>query len=82
LAYSAQAVNYLSALLSDFRAAGSLFVLGGLELPMASERSASAGSLLAHLAILPEDFRSGTAFEQVSPPRRVFRQALSANRQE
>jgi hypothetical protein len=81
-AYSAQAVNYLSALPSDLRPVCSLFVLGGLELPMASERSDSAESLLAHSGILPEDFRSAILFERVSPLWPVFGQGLSANHQE
>ena len=65
--YSAQAVDYLLALASDFRPAGSLVILVGPESPMALERSDSAGSLAAHLAILPEHFRLATFSVQVSP---------------
>ena len=79
--YSVQAVDYLLALASDFRPAGSLVILVGPESLMALERSDSAGSLAAHLAILPEHFRLATSSVQVSPAASVFRPVLSANRQ-
>jgi len=79
--YSAQAVDYLLALASDFRPSGSLVILVGPESPMALERSDSAGSLAAHLAILPEHFRLATVSVLVSPVSSVFRPVLSANRQ-
>ena len=58
--YSAQEADYLLALASDFRPAGSLVILVDLESPMALERSNSAGSLSPHLAIPPEHFRLAT----------------------
>ena len=79
--YSVQAVDHLLALASDFRPAGSLVILVGPESLMALERSDSAGSLAAHLAILPEHFRLATFSVQVSPAASVFRPALAANRQ-
>jgi hypothetical protein len=79
--YSVQAVDYLLALASDFRPAGSLVILVGPQSLMALERSGSAGSLAAHLAILPEHFRLATSSVQVSSASSVFRPVLSANRQ-
>ena len=79
--YSVQAVDYLLALASDFRPAGSLVILVGQQSLMALERSGSAGSLAAHLAILPEHFRLATSSVQVSSASSVFRPVLSANRQ-
>jgi hypothetical protein len=77
--YSAQAVNCLLALASDFRPAGSLVILAGLELPMA-ERSDSVGYPSGHLAILREHFRLATVSVQESPVSSVFRPVLSENR--
>jgi len=48
---------------------------------MALERSHSAGSLSAHLAILPEHFRSATVSVLVSPASLVFHLTASENRQ-
>jgi len=79
--YSAQAVDYLLALASDFRPAGSPVILVGPESPMALERSDSAGPLSAHLALPPEHFRLATVSVQVSPLASVLRPVLSANRQ-
>jgi hypothetical protein len=79
--YSAQAANYLLALASDFRLAGSLVILVGPESPIALERSDSAASLSAHLAILREHFRLATVSVQESPVSPVFRLVLSENRQ-
>jgi hypothetical protein len=78
--YSVQAVDHLLALAPDFRPAGSLVILVGPESPMALERSDSAGSLAAHLAILPEHFRLATFSVQVSPAASVFR-PVAASRQ-
>jgi hypothetical protein len=64
---SAQAVDYLLALASDLRPAGSLVILVGPESPMALERSDLAGPLSAHLAIPPEHFRLATVSVLVSP---------------
>ena len=58
--YSGQAVDYLLALASDFRRAGSFLILVGPESPRALERLDRAGSLSAHLAILLEHFRWAT----------------------
>jgi hypothetical protein len=79
--YSAQAVDYLLALASGLRPAGSLVILVGPELPIALERSDSAGSLSAHLAILREHFHWATVSVQESPESSAFRHVLSANRQ-
>jgi hypothetical protein len=79
--YSAQEVDCLLALASDFRPAGSLVIPVGPESPMALGRSDSAGSLSAHLASLPEHFRLVTVSVQVSPVSSVFRPVLWANRQ-
>ena len=79
--YSVQAVDHPLALASDFRPAGSLVILVGPESLMALERSDSAGSLAAHLAILPEHFRLATFSVQVIPAASVFRPALAASRQ-
>jgi len=80
-ACSAQAVDYLLALALDLRPAGSLVILVGPESAMALERSHSAGSLLARLAILPEHFRSATVSVLVSPASLVFHLTASENRQ-
>jgi hypothetical protein len=79
--YSVQAVDHLLALASDFRLAGFLAILVGLESLMALERSDSAGSLAAHLATLPEHFRLATFSVQVRPAASVFRAVLAASRQ-
>ena len=73
--YSAQAVDYLLALASEFRPAGSLVILGSPESPMALERSDSAGSLCGALGDPPEHFRLATVSVQVSPLASVFRPA-------
>jgi hypothetical protein len=79
--YSAQAVDCLLALASDFRPAGSLVILVGSESPMALERSDSAGSLSAHLAIRREHFRLASPVSvQERPGSSVFRRVLTANR--
>jgi len=80
-ACSAQAVDYLLALALDLRPAGSLVILVGPESAMALERSHSAGSLLARLAILPEHFRSATVSVLVSPASLVFHLTASENPQ-
>lgn len=47
---------------------------------MAFERSDSAGSLSAHLAILPEHFRLATVSVRMRPASEAFRLAQSENR--
>ena len=79
--HSAQAADYLLALAPDSQLAGSLVILVGSELSIALERSYSAGSLSAHLAILPEHFRLPIVSVRVRPVSSVFRPALSENRQ-
>jgi hypothetical protein len=79
--YSAYPVNYLVALESDLRPAGSLVILVGQESPLAWARSDSAGSLSARLAIPPGHFRLATVSAQLSLASSVFRLPASENRQ-
>ena len=70
---SAQAVDYLLALWSDWQPAGSQVLLAGPEPPIAFQRSDSAGSLSAHLAVLPEHFRLATVSVRMRPGSAAFR---------